>query len=309
VPGRLADEIAAFDRHLADERGVSRHTRAAYAADLGRFALFLSTAFWSRPLSAVSAADVDALAVRSYIAHLRAEGLSKASIGRHLSALRTFFTFLKREGRVASNPARAIATPRKDRTLPRTLSVDEAGAVVAAKGREGTLGARDRALLELLYATGLRVSELVGLRIEDVDLSARQVRTVGKGRKERIVPFGRAAAEAVKAWLRERTAMRPSAKDAPYLFLNARAGRLTDRSVRRVLDRALLAAEVPRHASPHALRHSFATHLLAAGADLRVIQELLGHASLSTTQKYTHLDAGRLLEVYRKSHPKAEEPE
>jgi integrase/recombinase XerC len=307
VKNRLADELAAFDRHLADERGVSRHTRAAYGNDLGRFAAFLSTVFFDRPLEKVSAADVDALAVRSYLAHLRADGLAKASIGRHLSALRTFFAFLKREGHVEANPARAIATPRREQSLPRTLSVTEAGAVVEARGREGALGARDRALLELLYATGLRVSELVGLKVEDVDLAARQVRTVGKGRKERIVPFGRAAADAVKTWLKARAGMRPPAKDAAVLFLNAHAGRLTDRSVRRILDRAMLAADVLRHASPHALRHSFATHLLAAGADLRSIQELLGHASLSTTQKYTHLDAERLLEVYRKSHPKAEE--
>jgi integrase/recombinase XerC len=305
VRGRLADELAAFDRHLADERGVSRHTRAAYGKDLGRFAAFLSTVFWNKPLEKVAARDVDALAVRSYLAHLRADGLTKASIGRHLSALRTFFAFLKREGHVGANPAKAIATPRREHALPRTLSVTEAGAVVEAKGCEGALGARDRALLELLYATGLRVSELVGLELEDVDLSARQVRTVGKGKKERIVPFGRAAADAVKPWLRERGEMRPSAKDAAFLFLNARGGRLTDRSVRRILDRAMLGADVARHASPHALRHSFATHLLAAGADLRSIQELLGHASLSTTQKYTHLDAARLIDVYRKSHPKA----
>jgi site-specific recombinase XerD len=243
--------------------------------------------------------------VRSYLAYLRAEGISKTSIGRHLSALRTFFAFLKREGRVASNPAKALGTPRREKTLPRTLSVAEAGAVVEVTG-EGPLGARDHALLELLYATGLRVSELVGLRLEDVDLSARQVRTVGKGRKERVVPFGQPAAAALRAWLKERAAFSPAARDAEYLFLNARAGRLTDRSVRRILDRALAAAAVPRRASPHALRHSFATHLLAAGADLRSIQELLGHASLSTTQRYTHLDAERLIEVYRKSHPKAE---
>ena len=307
--GRLADEIAAFDRHLADERGVSRHTRAAYGRDLGRFAVFLSTLFWNRPLEKIAARDVDALAVRAYLAHLRADGLAKASLGRHLSALRTFFAFLKREGRVDANPAKAIATPRKESSLPRTLSVPEAGAVVEARGREGALGARDRALLELLYATGLRVSELVGLRLEDVDLSARQVRTVGKGRKERIVPFGRPAAEAIRTWLKARAALAPAARDADFVFLNAKAGRLTDRSVRRVLDRAMRGAEVARHASPHALRHSFATHLLAAGADLRSIQELLGHASLSTTQKYTHLDVERLLEVYRKSHPKAEEGE
>jgi integrase/recombinase XerC len=309
VRGRLADGLAAFDRHLADERGVSRHTRAAYGKDLGRFAAFLSTVFWNRPLEKIAAADVDALAVRSYLAHLRAGGLAKASIGRHLSALRTFFAFLKREGAVDANPAKAIATPRREQSLPRTLSVEEAGAVVEAKGREGALGARDRALLELLYATGLRVSELVSLALEDVDLSARQVRTVGKGRKERIVPFGRPAADAVKTWLRARADFRPAGRDAGFLFLNAKGGRLTDRSVRRVLDRALAGAEVGRHASPHALRHSFATHLLAAGADLRSIQELLGHASLSTTQRYTHLDAGRLLEVYRRSHPKGEEPE
>jgi site-specific recombinase XerD len=209
VRGRLADELAAFDRHLADERGVSRHTRAAYGKDLGRFAAFLSTVFWNKPLEKVAARDVDALAVRSYLAHLRADGLTKASIGRHLSALRTFFAFLKREGHVGANPAKAIATPRREHALPRTLSVTEAGAVVEAKGREGALGARDRALLELLYATGLRVSELVGLELEDVDLSARQVRTVGKGKKERIVPFGRAAADAVKTWLKARGEMRP----------------------------------------------------------------------------------------------------
>ena len=303
--GRLADELAAFDRHLADERGVSRHTRAAYGKDLARFARFLAEVFLGKPLESLAGRDADALAVRAYLAHLGSEGLAKASRSRHLSALRTFFAFLKREGRVASNPAKAIATPRRDRTLPRTLSVDEAAAVVEAKGREGALGTRDRALLELLYATGLRVSELVALKLEDVDLALRQVRTVGKGRKERIVPFGRAAADAVKAWLAERGDLRPGARDAAHVFLNARGGRLTDRSVRRILDRALLSAAVSRHASPHALRHSFATHLLAAGADLRTIQELLGHASLSTTQKYTHLDAERLLEVYRKSHPKA----
>ena len=201
-----------------------------------------------------------------------------------------------------------VPAPRLPKALPRALTLADTENLLDTDP-EGSFPERDRALFELLYATGLRVSEVVALKLEDVDLASRQVRTVGKGRKERIVPFGRAAADAVKTWLKERAALRPSAKDAAYVFLNARSGRLTDRSVRRVLDRALLAAAVPRRASPHALRHSFATHLLAAGADLRSIQELLGHASLSTTQKYTHLDAGRLLEVYRKSHPKAEEPE
>ncbi|MGE5347455.1 MAG: tyrosine recombinase XerC [Acidithiobacillales bacterium] len=317
----LPGEIAAFERHLRDERGVSPHTRAAYVRDVGDFAAFISQEFLNRPATQIAAAEADVLAIRSYLAHLRSRGLSKTSMGRHLSALRTFFRFLSREGRTSANPARAVATPRAGRPLPRTLSVEEAASVVEA-GPDGTggLAARDRALLELLYATGLRVSELVGLDLSDVDLASRQLRTLGKGRKERIVPFGAKAEAALRLYLRERGGgsggddpgvsrrtggPRPPRKISDALFRNAAGGRLTDRSVRRILDRALRLAGVTRHASPHALRHSFATHLLAAGADLRTIQELLGHASLSTTQKYTHLDADRLIEVYRKSHPRA----
>jgi integrase/recombinase XerC len=253
---------------------------------------------------------VDALAVRSYLASLRKEGLKKSSAGRHLSALRTFFAYLKREGNVSANPARGVATPKADSPLPRTLSVDEASSVVEARTGDDALSVRDRALLELLYATGLRVGELVALDLSDVDLSSRQVRTLGKGRKERIVPFGGKAASAMKAYLAARGTLGPKgARRKEAVFLNAAGTRLTDRSVRRILDRALTDAAVARHVSPHALRHSFATHLLQAGADLRAIQELLGHASLSTTQKYTHLDAERLIEVYRKSHPKASSEE
>jgi integrase/recombinase XerC len=198
------------------------------------------------------------------------------------------------------------------------LSPSEAKALVEAPDETRVLGVRDRALLELLYATGLRVSELVGLSLRDLDFASRQLRTVGKGRKERVVPYGEKAAEALAAYLpvrRELIATTPASPPAPKgrshkidepLFVNARGGRLTDRSVRRLLDRAMSAAEVDRHASPHALRHSFATHLRAAGADLRAIQELLGHASLSTTERYTSLDADRLMAVYRKSHPRGE---
>ena len=322
----LPDEIEAFERHLRDERVVSPHTGTAYGRDLRDFAAFLSREFLNRPEAEIPASDIDLLAVRSYLAHLRARGLSKSSTGRHLSALRAFFRFLGREGRSEANPARAVATPRADRALPRTLSISEAAAVVeAGKDGETDLTARDRALLELLYATGLRVSELVALDLPDVDLASRQLRTLGKGRKERIVPFGEKAAAALREYLQERVTGRSGGDDpgvtrgrggrrppreasaSDALFRNSRGGRLTDRSVRRILDRALRVAGVTRHASPHALRHSFATHLLAAGADLRTIQELLGHASLSTTQKYTHLDAERLIEVYRKSHPRAEE--
>ena len=303
----LAAGLAEFDLHLADERAVSPHTRKAYVDDVGRFLAFLS-GFAGRDPAAIAADEVDALAVRSWLAALRAEGHARTSIVRRLSALRSFFAFLEREGLAAGNPARGVATPRTGKALPVTLSVAEAAAVVEAPPADTELGLRDRALLELLYATGLRVSELVGLSLSDVDLPSRQVRTLGKGRKERIVPFGERAAEALAAWLPARLALLAGRRvRGEPLFLNARGGRLTDRSVRRVLLAALSAAEVTRHASPHALRHSFATHLLAAGADLRTIQELLGHASLATTQKYTHLDVERLMEVYRKAHPKAEE--
>ncbi len=308
--GSLAEDVAAFERHLRDERAVSAHTLRAYGDDLGQFLGFLET-FLSRPAREVRVEEVDVLSVRSFLAHLRAQGLAKSSIGRHLSSLRTFFAFLRREGRVEANPARAVSAPRLPKPLPRALSTGEAAAVVEAPGDEGPLALRDRALLELLYATGLRVSELVGLSLSDVDLAGRQLRTLGKGRKERVVPFGEKASEALLAYLPARSSLRGprTRRDRDPLFVNARGGRLTDRSVRRVLDQALAGAAVTRHASPHALRHSFATHLLAAGADLRTIQELLGHASLATTQKYTHLDAERLLEVYRKSHPRAEADE
>lgn len=303
----LASGLEEWERYLVDERAVSPHTRKAYLDDVGRFLAFLS-GFAGRDPAGMDAGEVDALAVRSWLAALRAEGHARTSIVRRLSALRSFFTFLLREGLVEGNPARGVATPRTDKRLPVTLSVPEAAAVVEAPAPDTDLGLRDRALLELLYATGLRVSELVGLSLPDVDLPGRQVRTLGKGRKERIVPFGEKAAEALSAWLPARLALLKGRRvRGEPLFLNARGGRLTDRSVRRVLDQALASAEVARHASPHALRHSFATHLLSAGADLRTIQELLGHASLATTQKYTHLDVERLMEVYRKAHPKAEE--
>ena len=277
----------------------------AYGDDLARFRAFLAE-FLAKPPEALAPSDADSLAVRSYLASLRKDGLQKSSMGRHLSALRTFFSFLVREGALEDNPARAVASPKRERPLPRALSLNEAEAVVEARDGEDALAVRDRALLELLYATGLRVSELVALNVPDVDLSSRQLRALGKGRKERIVPFGEKAEKALRAWLPERKRLLSDTERREPLFLNAHGSRLTDRSVRRVLLRAIALTDA-RAASPHALRHSFATHLLAAGADLRAIQELLGHSSLSTTQRYTHLDAERLMEVYRKSHPKGEE--
>ncbi len=302
---KLNEDVAAFDRHLSLERGVSPHTRKAYAEDLESFLRFLVESTGGKDTPSLNSEDIDALAVRGFLSHLRKEGLSRESIRRHLSALRTFFRFLRREQRITENPARLVSAPKALKKLPRTLSVGEAASVVEAPDGSKPLGARDRALLELLYATGLRVSELVGLDMSDLDLGARQVRTIGKGRKERVVPFGERADEAIREYLPVRRSLRrgPSRDDREPVFVNARGERLTTRSVRRVLDRALFDAEIERHASPHSMRHSFATHLLGAGADLRTIQELLGHASLSSTQRYTHVDAERLIEVYRKSHP------
>lgn len=305
----LVDDLRSFERYLRDERGVSPHTLTAYRKDLTRFLGFLAREVAKDRLAAE---DVDALLIRGYLAELARAGMARTSIGRHLAAIRAFFRFLVREGRVAASPARGVAAPRAPRPLPRTLSVPEAARVVEAPEteEESRFAARDTALLELLYATGLRVSELVGLDLPDVDLPGRVLRTLGKGRKERVVPFGTRAEKAIRAWLPLREELRArQAGSAEPVFVNARGGRLTDRSVRRILDRALRTAGIAQHASPHALRHSFATHLLSAGADLRTIQELLGHASLTTTQRYTHVDADRLLAVYRKSHPRSEEPE
>lgn len=305
----LASAIGAFVKHIGEERRFSRHTVTAYRSDLESFA-----SFWERDFAQESAAKtplsrVDTLAVRSYLASLHKGKLSARSLSRRLSTLRSFFRWACREGFVAKSPAKYLPTPRVPRSLPRAMTLADTEDLLAAAG-EGPMPARDRALFELLYATGLRVSEAAGLDVEDVDFASRLVRVVGKGSKERIVPFGEEAEEALKAYLPDRAAVRSPQvyeKDAEGqpLFVNTRGGRLTPRSMARLLKRRLRAAGLPADISPHALRHTFATHLLSAGADLRSIQELLGHASLSTTQKYTHLDAARLREVYGNAHPKA----
>jgi integrase/recombinase XerC len=303
----LLDDFQEFVDHLERERDVSLHTLKAYRTDGEKFLAFLSSVFFSKPLESIETREVDPLAIRSYLASLRKQGLSKNSASRHLSSLRAFFGHLKREGRTETNPALLVNAPKTEKSLPRFLSVDETAAVLEAGEESEKFIARDHAILELLYATGLRVSELMGLNLADVDFSTKQVRTIGKGRKERIVPFGEKALESLKEYFPLRARLRRGRvwRDRDPLFVNSRGTRLTDRSVRRILTHALSEADVKREASPHSLRHSFATHLLQAGADLRTIQELLGHASLSTTQRYTHLDAERLLEVYSKAHPKA----
>jgi len=304
----LRRAIEAFESYLADERRFSPRTVRAYGSDLERFTDFWQREFGEEAAGRAPLPKVDTLAVRSYLAALHRSGLQNRSIARHLSTLRSFFRWACREGHLNRNPAQGLLSPRVPRTLPRAMTQADTESLLAVSEDE-SVPERERALFELLYATGVRVSEAAGLDLEDVDLGSRLVRVVGKGSKERIVPFGEEAGEALRAYLPVRAALRhgesaPSDGGEP-LFVNRRGGRLTTRSMARLLKRRLAAAGLPQDISPHALRHTFATHLLQAGADLRAIQELLGHASLSTTQKYTHLDAARLAQVYRSAHPKA----
>lgn len=301
--------IHRFLEHIGDERGVSRHTLRAYEGDLLRFLAFLAE-FLGRAPDAVGPDEVDAQAVRSFLAAETRRGLGQRSQGRALAAVRSLFRFACREGTLAANPARGVRTPKYPRRLPRHLRPGEVEKLIEAPSGAAPPARRDRALVELLYATGLRVGELVSLDWPDVDLNARVLRVVGKGGKERMVPFGRPAADALRDWLAVWEEVReagdpPEGGGGEPIFLNQRGGRLGDRSVRTLIDRWTAAAGVPAGVHPHTLRHTFATHLLEAGADLRTIQELLGHSSLSTTQKYTHLEVERLLAVYRDAHPRA----
>jgi integrase/recombinase XerC len=291
-------EIAAFLRHLDRERNASPHTVRAYGEDLAQFARHLRAELGrdGRPQ------DVDHLLIRAFLARLHRDGLKTSSAARKLATLRTFFRYLCREGILDRNPARALLSPRQDKRVPTHLDETDVARLLEMPG-DGDIAVRGRALLEMLYATGIRCSELVGLDLSEVDLDARMVRVLGKGRKERIVPFGMRAQSALLAYLPVREQARPR-EDA--LFVNARGGRLTDRSVRLLVARRVHQVALARRISPHTLRHSFATHLLQRGADLRSIQELLGHARLATTQRYTHVNTRHLLEIYKKSHPRAE---
>jgi len=305
----LSRAIDDFETYVRDERRFSPRTVLAYRTDLDRFAGFWEREFANTPAGRTPLTKLDTLAVRSYLASLHRAKLAHRSLARHLSTLRSFFRWACREGYLDRSPAKGLATPRLPKPLPRAMTMPDTERLLSTDD-EGTIPERERALFELLYASGLRVSEAAGLDVEDVDFSSRLVRVTGKGSRERIVPFGEAAADALREYLPTRAALRHRAEirgieDGEPLFVNARGGRLTTRSMARLLKRRLRAAGLPEEISPHALRHTFATHLLQAGADLRAIQELLGHASLSTTQKYTHLDAARLREVYRHAHPKA----
>jgi integrase/recombinase XerC len=287
----------AFLRHLERERNASPHTVRAYGEDLEQFVAYAEGELARAPRPE----DIDHLLIRGFLAELHRRGLRKVSAARKLAGLRTFFRWLCREGRLQTSPARALLSPRLERRIPAVLDEAQVSALLDVPGRD-TASVRARAILEMLYATGVRCAELVGLDLAEVDTRARMIRVLGKGRKERVVLFGTRAEDALREWLAERERLRPKS-DA--VFVNARGGRLSDRAVRGILARRVRTVALARRCSPHTLRHSFATHLLTRGADLRAIQELLGHASLSTTQRYTHVDTRHLLEVYARTHPRA----
>ena len=317
----LHEQITHFLEFLRYNRNVSPHTLRAYDTDLAQFSSHLASRHRTTP-EALPLRRFDSDAVRDFLAALHDRGNSRASAARRLATLRTFARYLLREDLINDDPTAVVGTPRREQTLPAHLAEAEMERLLASPDAATPGGRRDRAVLELFYASGLRLSELVDLDLDDVNLSSRVVRVRGKGRKERLVPFNRTTADAMRTMIADRAALDPSTRSARSgqagsgrsarharprhaLFLNMRGRRLTSRSVDRIVRRYVRQAAIAQGISPHALRHTFATHLLQAGADLRAIQELLGHASLSTTQKYTHLDAARLREVYRNAHPKA----
>jgi integrase/recombinase XerC len=292
----MQQAINQFLSYLTTERNVSPHTLKGYASDLDQF-----RAFVRREEGADAGTDaVDHLLIRRWLALLHKDH-RKSSIGRKLAAVRSFFKYLLREGMVGKNPAELVSSPKKEKKVPYHLNIDEMTALVEAPQGESILPLRDRLILEVLYSCGLRVAELTGMNVGDAELSEGVVWVLGKGGKERIVPLGSHARLAVAAYLQERNNPEPTAP----LLLNANGGRLTSRSVARIVDKYILNIATMKKISPHTLRHTFATHMLEGGADLRAIQEFLGHASLSTTQKYTHVSIDRLMEVYDKAHPKA----
>ena len=297
-----------FLEHLEEERGFSRHTVRAYRQDLERFLHFLAVDFLSEEVSNIRPEAVDALAIRSFLASQARAGLGRQSQARSLSALRSLCRFACREGTLNRNPAEGVRSPKQTRTLPRHLRPGEVETLLEAAEGDEPLVRRDSAILELLYASGLRVSELAGLDWPDLNLEARTLRVVGKGGKERMVPFGQPATRALASWLEVWEEIRdPARGPSEPVFLNYRGTRLSVRSIRRIIDRYVEKAALAAGVHPHTLRHTFATHLLEGGADLRTIQELLGHSSLSTTQRYTHVELERLLQVYREAHPRAKE--
>jgi len=294
----MRKRIDDFLSHLRYERNASPHTVAGYGRDLAQLdAYFKETgADWR---------SADNVILRGFLARLSGKNRKKSTIGRKLAAMRSFYDFGVKKKWIEANPARVLSTPRQEKNVPSFLSEEEMSQFLDLPASAKALDLRDRAILELLYASGVRVSELTGINLEDANFAERLIRIRGKGKKERLVPFGTRAAESLRGYLGIRESLRPSERSPSALFLNYKGGRLTPRSVERIVDRTIRKTAVLRKISPHSLRHSFASHLLGRGADLRVIQELLGHASLATTQKYTHMDLAQLLAVYKKNHPRS----
>ncbi len=294
----MRQELSQFLNHLRVERNASPHTVSSYGRDLNQLADYLTE-------KEISLRRLDNVQIRGFMARLHERRLRKSTLARKLAAVRSFLQFCVKKKWLAENPARVVATPKQEKLVPSFLSEEEMAHFLEAPASTRPLDLRDKAILELFYATGIRLSELVGINLEDMNLSERLVRVRGKGKKERLVPFGRIAEEGLKSYLRTRSSFLKDKIGEQALFLNYQGERITARSVERIVDKYIRQTAIKRKISPHSLRHSFASHLLSRGADLRVIQELLGHESLATTQKYTHLDLGHLMDVYRKSHPRS----
>ena len=321
----MRDHLKAFLQYLKLNRHLSPHTVRAYENDITHYLAFVSSDM-GKKMSQLEPVELGMDSVRLHLAQLNTAGKARASVARKLSALKTFIRYLRREDVIAHDPTAMAVAPRLDHTIPVFLSEPEITRLIETPNTGDPLGRRDRAILELFYASGLRLSELVAIDLEDVNLNGRMVRVMGKGRKERLLPFNQSAHDAIRAWMSDRAAILATRRRPPAavvgrkkiqvprskpqvlgdpLFINYRGTRLTDRSVDRLLRKYVAQCSTRLGISPHALRHSFATHLLQRGADLRAIQELLGHARLSTTQRYTHVNAAQLIDVYRKAHPRA----
>jgi integrase/recombinase XerC len=313
IPGDdpLESHIGQFKKYLLGEKNSSPHTVVSYMADLRQFAAFLRESGHACDSGQIVLEHIDRMAVRSFMGHLYKQSNSGATMGRKLAVLSAFFKFFCREGVLKNNPAKSVPVPRKTKKLPVYLPVDDMFRLLELPAKEGFIGLRDRAILELFYSTGMRISELVSLRLDQLHLKNRMVKVLGKGRKERLSPLGRQAVCALQAYFEARNVLLRKRRDGEAVdsvFLNWRGVAITVRGVRKIICQYGKRGSFPGRVTPHSLRHSFATHMLEAGADLRSIQEMLGHSSLSTTQKYTHLTVDRLMQTYDQAHPRAQLP-
>jgi integrase/recombinase XerC len=302
----MNDLIGDFQTYLTTERNVSEHTRIAYMGDLEEFAEFLQKNSFIKNREGIVSVEMET--IRTYLGYLFRQKVKKVTVNRKMSSLRSFYKYLIRNGKIKNNPAGMIQTAKTEKYMPNFLSVDEMFELLNAQNDNSISGLRNRAMLELFYSSGLRLGELAGLNVMDLDFNQALVKVRGKGRKERIVPVGGPARLALQEYVAKtgdaRKKVNADVFNSP-LFLNTRGARITVRSIARIVDEATKKSGIGRKISPHALRHTFATHLLNSGADLRSIQELLGHESLSTTQKYTAVNINRMMEIYDKAHPRA----